>query len=101
RFDALVHATPLGMSPHPEACFFPDAIPADLVFDMVYNPLETTLLRHAASQGATVISGLQMLVEPAGGRADILTGAAAPRSVMDKAALEALAPGCWTPGDGP
>src|SRR5581483_1015073 len=94
RFDALVHATPLGMSPHPEACFFPDAIPADLVFDMVYNPLETTLLRHAASQGATVISGLQMFLEQAGRQFEIWTGASAPRSVMEKAALEALAPGC-------
>ncbi len=65
KFDALVHATPLGMAPHPEACFFPGAIPAELVFDMVYNPLETTLLRHATAQGATVISGLQMFLEQA------------------------------------
>jgi len=39
RFDALVHATPLGMFPHTEGCFFAGAIPAELVFDMVYNPL--------------------------------------------------------------
>ena len=51
KFDAVVHATPLGMFPHVEACFFQDAIPAELVFDMVYNPLETTLLRRAASAG--------------------------------------------------
>ena len=38
KFDAVVHATPLGMFPHTEGCFFPDAIPAELVFDMVYNP---------------------------------------------------------------
>jgi len=94
RFDALVHATPLGMSPHPDGCFFPDAIPADLVFDMVYNPLETTLLRHAASQGATVISGLQMFLEQASRQFEIWTGASAPRSVMEKAALEALTPAC-------
>jgi 3-dehydroquinate dehydratase / shikimate dehydrogenase len=94
RFDALVHATPLGMSPHPEGCFFPDAIPADLVFDMVYNPLETTLLRHAAAQGSTVISGLQMFLEQASLQFEIWTGAAAPRSVMEKAALEALTAPC-------
>jgi 3-dehydroquinate dehydratase/shikimate dehydrogenase len=94
KFDALVHATPLGMLPHPEGCFFPDAIPAELVFDMVYNPLETTLLRHAASQGSTVISGLQMFLEQASRQFEIWTGGSAPRSVMEKAAIEALAPAC-------
>jgi 3-dehydroquinate dehydratase/shikimate dehydrogenase len=94
KFDALVHATPLGMFPHPEACFFPGAIPAELVFDMVYNPLETTLLRHAASQGSTVISGLQMFLEQASRQYEIWTGASAPRSVMEKAAIEALSPPC-------
>ncbi len=74
--------------------FFDDAIPAELVFDMVYNPLETTLLRHAATQGSTVISGLQMFLEQASRQFEIWTGAAAPRSVMEKAAIEALAPAC-------
>jgi len=92
KFDALVHATPLGMFPHPDACFFPGAIPASLVFDMVYNPLETMLLRHASSQGLTVIPGLQMFLEQATRQFEIWTGATAPRSVMEKAALEALAP---------
>ncbi|MBV9770637.1 MAG: shikimate dehydrogenase, partial [Bryobacterales bacterium] len=94
KFDALVHATPLGMFPHSEACFFPDAIPAELVFDMVYNPLQTMLLRHATAQGLVVISGLQMFLEQASRQFEIWTGAAAPRSVMEKAAIEALAPAC-------
>jgi len=91
KFDALVHATPLGMFPHPEACFFPDAIPAELVFDMVYNPLETKLLQHAVAQGAAVISGLQMFLEQASRQFEIWTGASAPRAIMEKAAQEALA----------
>src|ERR1039457_5214098 len=41
HFDAVIHATPLGMFPHVNECFFEDRIPADIVFDMVYNPLET------------------------------------------------------------
>lgn len=94
RFDALVHATPLGMFPHPEACFFPDKIPADLVFDMVYNPLETTLLRHASQQGSEIISGLQMFIEQASRQFEIWTGAPAPRPVMEKAAMEALSHTC-------
>jgi 3-dehydroquinate dehydratase / shikimate dehydrogenase len=94
KFDALVHATPLGMLPNTDACFFPGPLPAELVFDMVYNPLETTLLRHAASQGLTVISGLQMFLEQATRQFEIWTGAPAPRSVMEKAAVEALTPAC-------
>jgi 3-dehydroquinate dehydratase/shikimate dehydrogenase len=90
KFDALVHATPLGMLPNTDACFFPGALPAELVFDMVYNPLETTLLRHAAAQGLTVISGLQMFLEQATRQFEIWTGCPAPRSVMEKAAVEAL-----------
>ena len=91
KFDALVHATPLGMYPHVDGCFFQDSIPAELVFDMVYNPMETALLRRATAQGLTVISGLQMFLEQAARQFEIWTGSAAPRSVMEKAALEALA----------
>src|SRR6204780_212941 len=40
-FDVLIHATPPGMYPRMEQCFFDDRIPAKLVFDMVYNPMET------------------------------------------------------------
>jgi 3-dehydroquinate dehydratase/shikimate dehydrogenase len=90
KFDAVVHATPLGMYPHPDGCFFPDAIPAEVVFDMVYNPLETMLLRRAAQQGLTVISGLQMFLEQAARQYETWTGATAPRSVMEKVAIEAL-----------
>jgi len=90
KFDALVHATPLGMYPNTQGCFFPDAIPAEVVFDMVYNPLETTLSRHAAQQGLTVISGLQMFLEQAARQYETWTGATAPRSVMEKVAIEAL-----------
>ncbi len=91
KFDALVHATPLGMYPHTGECYFPDEIPAEIVFDMVYNPLETLLARRAAEQGKTVISGLEMFLNQAAHQFEIWTGDTAPRSVMEKAALEALA----------
>src|SRR5579863_7542853 len=74
KFDALVHATPLGMYPHVDGCFFPDSLPAELVFDMVYNPLQTALLRRATEQGLTVISGLQMFLEQAARQFEIWTG---------------------------
>jgi len=90
-FDVLVHATPLGMVPRSGECFFSGRIPAKLVFDMVYNPLETLLLRKAKSQGAECVNGLEMFIEQAVRQFEIFTGESAPRAVMERAALEALA----------
>jgi 3-dehydroquinate dehydratase/shikimate dehydrogenase len=91
-FDVLIHSTPLGMSPRADQCFFDGHVPAKLVFDMVYNPLETTLIRKARNQGAQVICGLEMFLEQAARQFEIWTGENAPRAVMEKAALEALSP---------
>ena len=92
HFDALVHATPLGMRPRADECFFEDVIPADLVFDMVYNPLETLLLRKAREQGKAVIQGLEMFLEQAAAQFEIWTGETAPRALMKRAVLQALPP---------
>lgn len=93
-FDVIVHATPLGMSPHVNECFFDGVIPGQVVFDMVYNPLETVLIQRAREQGKTVIPGLEMFIEQAVRQFEIWTGEAAPRSLMQKAALEALESRC-------
>jgi 3-dehydroquinate dehydratase / shikimate dehydrogenase len=90
HFDAIVHATPLGMFPHVNECFFNGSIPAEVVFDMVYNPAETELLRRAKEQGKAVIPGLEMFIEQAVRQFELWTGESAPRSVMLKAAAEAL-----------
>jgi 3-dehydroquinate dehydratase/shikimate dehydrogenase len=90
HFDALVHATSVGMFPNVDECFFEDKIPAEIVFDMVYNPLETLLIKRAREQRKTVIPGIQMFVEQAVKQFELWTGESAPRSVMEKAALEAL-----------
>jgi 3-dehydroquinate dehydratase / shikimate dehydrogenase len=90
HFDVVVHATPLGMFPNVNECFFEDHIPGEVVLDMVYNPLETLLLRRAREQGKTVIPGLDMFIEQAAHQFETWTGESAPRAVMEKAALEAL-----------
>jgi 3-dehydroquinate dehydratase/shikimate dehydrogenase len=90
HFDAVVHATPLGMHPHTDASFFNGVIPADVVFDMVYNPLETRLLRLAREQKKEVIPGTDMFLEQAVRQFEIWTGDSAPRAAMEKAAFEAL-----------
>jgi 3-dehydroquinate dehydratase/shikimate dehydrogenase len=94
EFDVLVHSTPLGMYPKMESCFFDDRIPAKLVFDMVYNPLDTLLVRMARDQGAVAIRGLEMFLEQASRQFEIWIGENAPRAVMEKSALEALEAHC-------
>jgi 3-dehydroquinate dehydratase/shikimate dehydrogenase len=89
-FDVLVHATPLGMLPNTAQSFFPDRIPADLVFDMVYNPLETALLANAREQRKETVAGLEMFVTQATAQFEIWTGERAPLAVMKAAVLEAL-----------
>jgi 3-dehydroquinate dehydratase/shikimate dehydrogenase len=90
HFDAVVHATPLGTFPNTEACFFDGAIPADIVFDMVYNPIETLLIRRAREQGKHVIPGIKMFIEQAVAQFELWTGESAPRAAMEAAALDAL-----------
>jgi len=89
-FDAVIHATPLGMFPHTNECFFEDRIPGEIVFDMVYNPRETLLLKRAGEQNKVIIDGLQMFLEQAALQFETWTGENAPRPAMEKAALEAL-----------
>ena len=86
-FDVLIQATPVGMLPDVEGNLFPRRIPADVVFDLVYNPLETALLKQAAAAGKVAISGIEMFVEQAAAQFRIWTGLEAPRAVMREAVL--------------
>jgi 3-dehydroquinate dehydratase/shikimate dehydrogenase len=90
-FDVVVHATPLGMWPHEDDCFFPGRIPGRIVFDLVYNPQETLLLRRAKEQGLCTIRGIEMFIEQAVRQFELFTGENSPRGVMERAALDALA----------
>jgi len=89
-FDVVIHATSLGMWPHVEECFFAGRIPGELVFDLVYTPHETELLKRAAAQGCEVIHGLEMFLEQAAAQFQLWTGESAPRAAMEQAAREAL-----------
>jgi 3-dehydroquinate dehydratase/shikimate dehydrogenase len=88
RYDALVHATPVGMFPNVSECLFEDCIPAGIVLDMVYNPLETVLVKRAKQQGAHIIPGSEMLLEQAASQFEIWTGEQAPRALMRTALLQ-------------
>jgi shikimate 5-dehydrogenase len=78
------------MHPNVNESFFSDRIPADLVFDMVYNPIETRLLRQARAAGRETIPGIEMFTEQAAAQFEIWTGEKAPRTIMRNAVLEAL-----------
>lgn len=63
-YKVIVNCTPLGMYPKVDAC--PDIpyqylTPDHLLYDLVYNPLETLFMKRGAAQGAVVKNGLKML----------------------------------------
>lgn len=91
RFDLLIHATPVGMWPHIDDCLLTEQqLCADTVFDLVYNPPETRLLRMARARGCRTISGLEMFIAQAARQFEFWTGVDAPVIGMRQAALEAL-----------
>ncbi len=77
RFDLLLNGTPAGMYPDIASCPVPEktAAACAAVFDPVYNPAETVLLRAARRAGAKTQGGLPMLVEQAAAAQELWTGA--------------------------
>jgi len=90
HFDAVVHATPSACSRTWTSVSSTVRFRRTSCSTWSYNPLETALLRRAREQGKTAIPGLDMFIEQARGPVEIWTGETAPRSVMHKAAMEAL-----------
>jgi shikimate dehydrogenase len=90
--DIFINATPVGMYPNVNASVIPkDMLRKDLVvFDVVYNPLETKLLRDAKAVGAKTISGVMMLVYQGVAAFELWTGEKAPVPLMKKMVLEGL-----------
>ena len=90
--QVLINATPVGMAPQE------DVIPIDpellsryqVVMDIVYQPLETRLLKEARSRGCQVIDGLQMLIYQGAAQFELWTGRPAPLEVMSRAAYDSL-----------
>jgi shikimate dehydrogenase len=85
--DLLVNATPCGTWPDVDAAPIERTrVPDGIVYDLVYNPALTTLLRWASAGGAPAIGGLTMLVAQAELQFASWTGIAAPQGVMARAA---------------
>jgi len=89
--DLIVNTTPMGMHPNIESCAWPEAIALPThacIYDVVYNPIETKLLKSAAAAGLPCRNGLGMLVEQAALAFERWTGFSPSRSLM----LEAVRP---------
>ena len=82
--DIIINSTSVGMWPRVED----SPVPADMlglgmvVFDSVYNPIRTRLLREAEKAGAVTASGVEWFVNQAAAQFELWTGTDAPREVM-------------------
>jgi shikimate dehydrogenase len=89
-FDIIVNATPLGTKGEFESESIAVAEQlrgAKLVYDIVYNPLATLLLRESKKAGIETIGGIEMLVAQGAKQFEIWTGAEAPVDVMTHSVL--------------
>ncbi len=90
--ELLVNATSVGMSPADKVSPVPAALLKNVpaVFDIVYNPLKTKLLKEAAAAGAQTLSGIDMLAWQGALSFERWTGKAAPVDLMRREAVKML-----------
>jgi shikimate dehydrogenase len=85
RLGLIVNTTPLGMSPNVDASPWPEHLPFPshaAVYDLIYNPRETRLIREARAAGSQATTGLGMLIEQASQAFEIWTGHKPPRDLL-------------------
>lgn len=90
--NILINTTTLGMHPNTDTTIATaeDLHPELTVFDIVYNPLETRLLREAKASGAKTVSGVSMLVYQGAEAFKLWTRIEPPVELMKKTVLEVL-----------
>ncbi|MEE9258593.1 MAG: shikimate dehydrogenase [Nitrospinaceae bacterium] len=90
--DVLINCSPVGMSPRVGETPLPAGYLKEgmVVFDSVYNPPETRLLREAKAAGCTVISGVELFLNQAAAQFELWTGEKAPVPAMREVLMERL-----------
>jgi shikimate dehydrogenase len=90
--DVIINCTPVGMHPHEDRTLVPIEMfrQEQAVFDIVYNPLETKLLRDARTRGCRVVSGVEMFINQAVLQFEMFTGESAPEDIMRSVVMERL-----------
>ena len=92
--DVLINGTPVGMHPNVDDTPFDcrHLRPSAIVFDTVYNPEQTLLIKEAKQQGCEVITGVDMFVGQASLQFQHFTGSPAPVEVMREAVKREIGP---------
>jgi 3-dehydroquinate dehydratase/shikimate dehydrogenase len=90
-----INCTPIGMHPNVDASPLdplpPHLGPGTVIFDTIYNPIETRLLQAARQRGCTTVSGLEMFVRQAAGQFEGWTKHPAPIELFEKVVRDRLA----------
>ena len=92
KADVIIHCTPIGMHPQVDASLIPPELmrPEQVIFDVVYTPIETKLLAEAKSRGLKTVSGVEMFINQAVLQFEQFTGVEAPVEVMRRVVMEHL-----------
>ena len=91
NINLIVNTTPVGMNPNAEQSPWPENYPFPqqaAIYDLVYNPGETRLVKEARAQGLSAITGLGMLMEQAALAFELWTGKQVSREIMSSAMEE-------------
>jgi 3-dehydroquinate dehydratase/shikimate dehydrogenase len=90
--DIVINCTPVGMHGHDEGnspLTTRQLTDVRLVYDLIYNPLETQLLKEAAAAGCQTLGGMAMLIGQAAEQFRLWTGREAPVELMMRTVLPA------------
>ena len=87
EYRLVVNTTPVGMTPNINQSPWPDDLPFPqqaMIYDLVYNPRETKLVKDACAAGLSATTGLGMLIEQAALSFEIWTGCKPSRNALFK-----------------
>jgi len=91
NLSLLVNSTPLGMTPNVDVSPLPEnlSLPSNaFIYDLVYNPRETKLVKDARAKGLSATTGLGMLIEQAALSFELWTGHNPPRNIFYTSVVE-------------
>lgn len=90
--DILIHATPTGMSPNIKDSLVPKKYLKKnlIVFDIIYNPKETALIKDAKKVGCQIVYGYKMLLYQGVEQFEMFTENEAPITIMEQALIKEL-----------
>jgi 3-dehydroquinate dehydratase/shikimate dehydrogenase len=92
--EIIVNCTPVGMHPNVDETPYNKSHlkPAMIVFDTVYNPESTLLLKEARSHGCRIVTGVEMFIRQAALQFLLFTGQEAPEELMRETLKRAIGP---------